>query len=575
MSGYSFLELKKKLKNDYGEFPKIDIAVLGDTSTQFFIQALKASGYDFSLNLNLYESDFDNIDQEIFSKDSSLYSYQPSVIIIWHSVQKLKEKFYKLTDSEKEKFAESYSNYLSEMFGVINSRTNAKIIYLNYIESNDFIFGNYGLKTKSSFIYQVKKINALLMDIACENDSLFLCDISTLANNRGINNVIDNKLYVTSKLSVKLDFLAELALNILKIISTINGQINKCLILDLDNTLWGGVIGDDGIDNIEIGDLGIGLAFTQFQVWIKELVKRGIIIGICSKNSEDVAKQPFLKHPDMVLKLDDISIFVANWNNKADNIEYIKSVLNIGYDSMIFLDDNPFERNFVRQNLPSIKVPELPEDPAEYLSYVSSLNLFETVSYSLNDAKRTQQYQENANRAIFQRSVTSEEDYLSGLNMQASTEINDLSQISRIAQLTQRSNQFNLRTIRYTDFDIKSLMASLNYRIFSFKLNDKFGDYGLISVVIIKISEDKIWFIENWVMSCRVLKRGVEEFIINKICLEARLTGCKELFAEFSPSGKNAIVEKLYSTLGFSELGDNRYKLTIENFEFFKVYINE
>ena len=175
----------------------------------------------------------------------------------------------------------------------------------------------------------------------------------------------------------------------LDILCAIKGDFKKCIILDLDNTTWGGVIGDDGMENIQVGSLGIGKAFTEFQYWVKKLKSRGIIVSVCSKNTESVALEPFEKHPEMVLQLDDISVFVANWENKADNIRHIQSILNIGFDSMVFIDDNPFERNIVRENLPEVTVPEMPEDPAEYLEYLYKLNLFETVSHSKLDKDRT------------------------------------------------------------------------------------------------------------------------------------------------------------------------------------------
>ena len=228
----------------------------------------------------------------------------------------------------------------------------------------------------------------------------------------------------------------------------------------MDNTTWGGIIGDDGIEKIQIGTLGLGKAFTELQLWAKNLKERGIILAVCSKNTDHIAKEPFEKHPDMILRLEDIAVFVANWENKADNIRYIQSVLNIGFDSMVFLDDNPFERNLVRQELPEVTVPELPKDPAEYITYLQQFNLFETVSYSKLDSDRTSKYQEEAKRVGMKKSFASVDDYLGNLNMLAIAASFDDFNVPRIAQLTQRSNQFNLRTIRYTEKDVRDIMAS-------------------------------------------------------------------------------------------------------------------
>jgi FkbH-like protein len=238
------------------------------------------------------------------------------------------------------------------------------------------------------------------------------------------------------------------------------GKFKKCVVLDLDNTVWGGIIGDDGLENIQVGSLGIGKAFTEFQYWVKKLKNRGVIVAVCSKNTESVAKEPFEKHPDMVLKLDDIAVFIANWENKVDNIRKIQQILNIGFDSMVFLDDNPFERNMVRENIPGLLVPELPEDPAEYLEYLYTLDLFETVSYTDNDAERTRQYQIEAQRITLFEKFTNEDDFLESLNMVSVVESFSKFNIPRVAQLSQRSNQFNLRTIRYTEADLEHIAAS-------------------------------------------------------------------------------------------------------------------
>jgi len=309
------------------------------------------------------------------------------------------------------------------------------------------------------------------------------------------------------------------------------------------------------MENIQIGNLGIGKAFTEFQYWIKGLKNRGIIIAICSKNTEAIAKEPFEKHPDMVLRLDDISVFIANWENKADNIRTIQQILNIGFDSMVFIDDNPFERNMVRENIPDICVPELPEDPAEYLGYLYSLNLFETVSVSDEDAERTRLYQTEAQRTALQQSLTNEDDFLKSLNMTATVEGFTKFNIPRVAQLTQRSNQFNLRTIRYSEADIEAIANSGEYFPFAFSLEDKFGHHGLISVVILKKAPENILFIDSWLMSCRVLKRGMEQFVLNTLVTFAQGNGFLKLKGEYLATAKNNLVKNHYRDLGFEETG--------------------
>jgi FkbH-like protein len=400
------------------------------------------------------------------------------------------------------------------------------------------------------------------MILSQQKPGLFVCDISALQNKFGRDMMFDSSVYVNTEMVLSLDSIPYVASRIMDIISASKGQYKKCLILDLDNTIWGGVIGDDGLEGIQVGNgLGIGIAFSEFQQWVKKLKNRGIIIAVCSQNNEETAKEPFVKHPGMFLHLDDIAVFISNWDNKADNIRKIQSVLNISFDSMVFLDDNPFERNLVRENLPEVTVPELPEDPGEYLEYLYSLNLFETVSYNTADADRTKQYQVDAQRVSLQKGFTNETDFLKSLNMVSEVSPFNKFNAPRIAQLSQRSNQFNLRTIRYTEAEIEQLSVNKHFQNFSFTLTDKFGENGLVCVVILEKQNAETLFINTWFMSCRVLKRGMENFTLNTIFKFARENGFSKIIGEYIPSPKNKMVEDHYLNFGFTHLNDSEMNL--------------
>ena len=387
---------------------------------------------------------------------------------------------------------------------------------LNYAPYDDGVFGSFASKTSLSFNRQLRAINVEVDKLSTEIKNLFVIDINSLQSQIGNESALSSAIFINSGFVFSLDFLPRVALEICQVIGATRGQIHKCLILDLDNTMWGGIVGDDGWENLEIGDLGIGKAFTQLQQWAKQLMGRGIILCVCSKNEDTIAKEVFEKHPDMKLRLDDIAVFVANWETKVENIRFIQQVLNIGFDSMVFIDDNPFERNMVREGIPEVCVPELPEDAAEYLSFLESLHLFETASLSDEDENRTKQYQEEAKRSHIQTAFANEDEFLESLNMQATVTGFSKFNIPRAAQLTQRSNQFNLRTIRYTEEEISRIGNDSNYIGLSFSLLDKYGDYGLISLIILRLHE-KECFIDTWLMSCRVLKRGMEQFVLNTI----------------------------------------------------------
>ncbi len=567
-----FLQLKKNIKKDFSKFKTIKVAVLGDTATQFLTQALKGLGYEHGLDLDIWEADFNQIERQVYDTSSELYDFRPEYVIVFQSSHKLLGKYNKLSPDEYALLATNEISSIETICTTLTNNLDAKIIYYNYTEIDDAIFGNHANKTEPSFLYQLRKLNFNLMELASKNPNLYLCDISSIQNQVGKPNMFQPALYINTEMVLGIDVLPKVASRTIDLISTLNGKFKKCVILDLDNTTWGGIIGDDGLENIQIGSLGIGKAFSEFQYWIKKLKNRGIIVAVCSKNTESVAKEPFEKHPDMVLRLEDISVFIANWENKADNIRQIQNILNIGFDSMVFLDDNPFERNIVRENIPEICVPELPEDPANYLEFLYDLNLFETVSFSNEDSERTKLYQTEAERVKTAQKFTNEDDFLKNLEMVSTVEPFNKFNTPRIAQLSQRSNQFNLRTIRYSEADIDRISNSRDYATFSFTLEDKFGDNGLICAVILQKENDNTLFVDTWFMSCRVLKRGMENFVLNTIVGFAKENGFTTIKGEYIPTAKNPMMKEHYPNLGFIKNG-SFFTLEVDKYQFKNNYI--
>jgi FkbH-like protein len=543
----------------------VKIALLGDSTTQFLHRAIVAAGQLAGIAFHVHEADFGQIERQVFDPGSDLYLFEPEFVVIAHTAKKLLAKYYALDAQGQRHFAADKLAGMRELVETIGGQTKAKILLWNIEELDDKVFGHFANKIGLSFINQVRRLNVGLMDLAEAQGNVFVIDIASLHNHVGRAEAYSPNIYVSTDLVHSLNFTALIAQSIADVVNAILGRFKKCVILDLDNTTWGGIIGDDGIDNIEVGNLGLGKVFVELQRWVKALKERGIIVAVCSKNTESVAKEPFEKHPDMVLRLDDISVFVANWENKADNIRYIQEVLNIGFDSMVFLDDNPVERQIVRENLPDVTVPELPEDPALYLEYLYGLNLFETASYSSNDADRTRQYQEEASRHALGKRFTNVAEFLQSLEMTAYVRAFREFDVPRVAQLSQRSNQFNLRTVRYTEDDIRSLAADGRYHTFAYNLADKFGDNGLIAVVILEQRSADELFIDTWFMSCRVLKRTMEAFTLHTLVEAARALGCKRLVGEYIPTAKNEMVAGHYAGLGFAER-DGLWVLEVDGF---------
>ncbi len=574
---YTLKELKRMAKEVLPE-PKTKIALLGDTATQLLATAIQGEAVSRQLSIDLYEGEYSQVERQLLDTTSELYAFDPDILVIFQSTHKLCEHHSELDTVHQAMLATERLDFITTVCQ--NPQlASKKIICFNYPEIEDTVFGSYANKVTESFTYQVRKLNYELMNLSQQNANLFVCDIAGIQNKLGRDMMYASNVYVSTEMVLSVDAVPYVASRLMDIIGAMKGQFKKCLILDLDNTLWGGVIGDDGLEGIQLGHgLGIGKAFTEFQMWVKKLKARGIIICVASKNNEDTAKEPFEKHPDMILKLEDIAVFMANWETKVDNIRAIQQILNIGFDSMVFLDDNPFERNIVRENIPGITVPELPEDPGEYLEYLYSLNLFETASYSGADKDRTKQYQVEAQRVSLSKTFTNEADFLKSLNMISKVSGFTKFNTPRVAQLSQRSNQFNLRTIRYTEADIESMAADPKVIDLSFTLEDKFGDNGLIAVIIMKEMDIETLFVDTWFMSCRVLKRGMENFTLNTMVELAKAKGYRRIIGEYLPTAKNKMVEQHYPNLGFlpiKEASTAQYVLEVESYEPRECYIEK
>ena len=570
----AFVALKKNVKKDMSALNPVRAAILGDCATQHIATALKGWGYDAGLRYEIFDADYNQIDAQTMDPSSELYEHKPAWVILANCTDKLYDAYCAYPAGERSRFAEAMRDRLVVVWQRIWANCSARLLQFNFPAWDDRVFGDFGAKTPESFSYQLRKLNFLLAESCAEYKNVFIVDIDGMQSRLGEAQVRDAKMYCIAKMPFRTDFLPYIAKQITDTVRAASGTFKKCIVLDLDNTLWGGVIGDDGLDGIQIGELGLGHAFSAFQAWLKEMKNRGIILCVCSKNNEPAAKEPFEKHPEMVLKLEDISVFVANWEDKAGNIRHIQSVLNIGMDSLVFLDDNPFEREVVRSLIPNITVPELPENPEEYVDYLRSLNLFETASYSEEDKVRTQQYRAEAQRVSLQSQCVDYDAYLQGLEMIAEAKPFDSFHFPRIAQLTQRSNQFNLRTIRYTEQEIASIAADDRYITLYFTLKDKFGDHGLISAVIMEKQEGKL-FVNTWLMSCRVLKRGMEEFIVNKMVSAAKEAGYEIVEGEYLKTAKNAMVSRIYEKLGFEAHSDTQFIANINTFVPNKTHIKE
>jgi FkbH-like protein len=550
-----FRLLKRSKRIDSKASATLRIALLSDAASQQFVPLLKALFDENGVAAEVFEGAFDAVELEVFNPQSDLYRFAPDVVVLAHSSQALRSRFYH--SSATREFAATHINDLVRIWRAIEANCTARIIQCNVAVPAERTFGSFDLKVVDSLYSAASEVNTRIAVEAREHANVLVCDVDSIASWVGRRNWFDERLWNMSKSFCALEYLPLVAQNLVDIVLSTMGRVVKCVILDLDNTLWGGVVGDDGHLGIAIGAHGDGEAFYLFQRYLLSLKNRGILLAVCSKNDLENAVRPFNDNPDMALKRDDITVFIANWENKADNIRSIRDILEIGFDSMVFLDDNAFERNLVRQFLPDVIVPELPEDPADYVKALMALNLFETSSFSREDVVRSQLYKQEADRRELQKSFTSIDDYLKSLDMVIEVSRFSPAKLSRIAQLIQRSNQFNLTTNRWSEADCERMMLDEERYIPMYaSLSDNFGDHGLILVAILCPDGNDL-VISDWLMSCRVLQRGVEQFIMNRVFALAESRGFSRVRGSFIPTAKNGMVKDFYSRFNFTKGGES------------------
>ena len=569
------LKLARRYAKSYEAGEKdLKIAVLGSYSIQHFVSVLRFLLHEEGIDANIYEGEYDGILMDVLNDDSELYEFKPSMVILLPSIKDIKEFPALGSDGEAvEQLADKQVQLYQGIWSKLETSLGCQILQANFVLPVERALGNLESNYEYSRSFYYKRINAKLEQKRGGNVTIM--DMDYWAGVVGKINWFDNSSYYLSKTGFRMDYIGIAAEVFVKQILALTGKVKKCLVLDLDNTLWGGVVGDDGCMGIQLDpNNAIGEAYRAFQQYVLQLKERGVILAVCSKNEEDIAKEPFEKNDKMILKLDDISCFIANWEDKAGNIRTIASKLNIGVDSLVFFDDNPAEREIVKKFVPEVLVVDVPEDPADYLQALSLCMPFEWGQLTGEDFKRTQSYLQNSKRQELESSFVNYDEYLQALDMVGSVDEIDEYSKERFAQLINKSNQFNLRTIRYTEAAIEQMMQEENTKLLAVSLKDKFSDYGIISCIILK-KEGEECFADTWVMSCRVLKRGVEEFAFSHVCDVARGMECSRLVGEYIPTAKNRMVKDFYPGLGFEEIAENKYGYDLTKEYNKKIWIKE
>lgn len=526
------------------------VAVLGSASIQYFVKLLRYLLHRDGLDCAIYEGEYDGINMDVFCPNSALYYFGPEYVILLPHENDIRETPPLLSTDEKiNAYLSSEVAYFQNIWSTLHTIEGVKVLQSNFVIPPLKSLGNLEYQLSSSRCTFLRRLNETLVQKA--PPYVTVVDTDSLSADIGKYNWFDYSAYFLNKAPVRLDFMPEYAMRFARQITALRGNTRKCLVLDLDNTLWGGVVGDDGWNGILLDpNDAVGEAYRFFQRYVLSLRERGVILAVCSKNDEEIAKEPFLKNENMFLHLDHIACFVANWEDKVGNLQRIAQELNIGMDSFVFFDDNPAERELVRRYLPEVHVVEVPEDPAYYALQLEKECPFEWLQITKEDLSRANSYRENQERGALLENFVDYDTYLAALEMTGAVKELDENTIGRFVQLINKSNQFNLRTIRYTEEDAAQMMREENTRCLYARLSDKFSEYGIISCVILK-KEEHICFIDTWVMSCRVLKRGVEKMVFDAILRCAIQMGCDEIQAEYIKTKKNTMVENFCESLGF------------------------
>ena len=532
------------------------LGIVGNATLEPLVPALVATAVRHGIALSCVRADYAQTVQEALSPESAINAAKPHAVLLAIDYRGLPLREGPWEAQAAQRAVGEARAYLDVLRTGFRTHAGALSIVQTLAAPPEAVFGNYDRALPGTMRSSLARFNEdLVASLSGTNDVVL--DVAALAETVGLAEWFAPTQWNIAKLPFHAAYLPLYADHVCRVIAALRGKSRRCLVLDLDNTLWGGVIGDDGLEGIVLGQgNATGEAYTDVQRTALLLRERGIVLAVSSKNDDEVARAVFSEHPEMLLRERHIAVFQANWNDKATNIESIAKELALGLDAMVFLDDNPVERGLVREMLPEVAVPELPSDPALYARTLLAAGYFEAITFSDEDAKRAEFYQDNARRVALASQVADVDSYLASLEMCIIFRPFDSTGRSRISQLINKSNQFNLTTRRYSEADVAAVEADPAAFSLQARLTDAFGDNGMISVVICRQRDRTTWEIDTWLMSCRVLGRGVEQMVLREIIHHARVAGITNLIGSYIPTERNGMVRDHYRKLGFAQVSE-------------------
>ena len=549
--------IKKELLAESGSRIKKKIAVLGGSTTNEIVNILELFLLNYGIEPEFYQSEYAQYWEDAVFGNEELDNFSPDIIYIHTTNRNITEFSVKMsaTESETDDMLNAQYKHFEEVWTALKNKFGCPVIQNNFEMPFYRFLGNSDASDYRGKINFINRLNDRFYKYARANDNFYIHDINYISAMYGLDKWSDTSAWYMYKYALSTQAIPELAFNIANIIKSIYGKNKKMFVLDLDNTLWGGVVGDSGQQGIEIGhETGIAEGYTEFQSYIKNHKQLGVLLSVNSKNDMENAIDG-LKHPDSVLSPEDFVVIKANWNNKDQNIEEIAQEISILPDSFVFVDDNPAERGIVSAQIEGIAVPEI-TSVEDYIKVIDRNAYFELTSYTTDDIKRNEMYQANLKRSCAEKKFSDYSEYLLSLEMTAMIDKFDEVSLARIVQLTNKSNQFNLTTRRYTQSEMESVFRDDRYIKIYGRLCDKFGDNGIVSVVIGEIKETEL-HIDLWLMSCRVLKREMEYAMLDKLVEICIKKGIRQIIGYYYKTAKNNMVKNLFTDFGFSRISED------------------
>ncbi|MEM3062285.1 MAG: HAD-IIIC family phosphatase [Nitrososphaerota archaeon] len=554
-----YLTKAKSLQTDKFN-KKIRVAFLSSFTINGAEETLRVKCAEKKIDCKTYVAGYNQYAQNILNVESFLYKFSPDVTFLILDTKSILGNIfhfpYSISSAERSNLVETKLNELLNLIDVFTKRTDSKLVLTNL---NIPTYSPYGIsETKEDYGFKnmIIDFNNKLTSRFTKNDSVYIYDFNSFITRFGENNVFDYKQYFFGDIKISLDHIPHLMNDFMGYLIAILGLSKRCIVLDLDNTLWGGIVGEDGFDGIRLGPEPPGNAYQEFQRVLLSLYQRGVLLAINSKNNPEDALKVITEHPHMILKKEHFASIKINWNDKVSNMKEIASELNFGFDFMVYFDDDPVNRELVRTKLPQILTVDLPNDPSQYPKILQNMNEFNTLKITDEDVKRGQMFLQQQKRKELEHMVTNLEDFLKELDLKISILPADQFTIPRISQLTLKTNQFNLTTKRYQEEDIKKFANDDKFLIGCAQVEDKFGDNGITGVFIVKKATPKEWILDTFLLSCRVMGRDIEKGILGYIIKKAKEEGIERIKAQYIATSKNKPIENFLPNCGFIKEGD-------------------